>query len=406
MKTEILNLTFASSLTDLCEANSSFDSGVLRIAYPGTNRNGSNISKATFEKCMKTMYNCPVVCNYDRESDSLGGHDVELVCDSDGNMRLVNMTQPVGVIPENANVYWDTVEEDDGTVREYLCAEVLLWKRQEAYQKIKRDGICAQSMEINVKSGKRIDGIYYIYDFEFTAFALISVTPCFESASLTFAKENFKQMFSEMMHELKENYTSVNSSPTEDDNKKYSTEGGNIALEKNELIAKYNVDVKTLDFSIDDFTVEELEEKFKALNNSANKDNQDNDNFALTSNVVEEICNSLSAEKVQREWGECSRYSFVDCDLEAMEVYCWDRNDWLLYGFGYKLNGDSVVIDFESKKRKKYTIVDFDEGEQPSPCLLYTSIVVGENLSCVDSEYLILMMNISYAKEPCTKALQ
>ena len=89
-----------------------------------------------------------------------------------------------------------------------------------------------------------------------------------------------------------------------------------------------------------------------------------------------------------------------------MEVYCWDRNDWLLYGFGYKLNGDSVVIDFESKKRKKYTIVDFDEGEQPSPCLLYTSIVVGENLSCVDSEYLILMMNISYAKEPCTKALQ
>ena len=121
---------------------------------------------------------------------------------------------------------------------------------------------------------------------------------------------------------------------------------------KNELIAKYNVDVKTLDFSIDDFTVEELEEKFKALNNSANKDNQDNDNFALTSNVVEEICNSLSAEKVQREWGECSRYSFVDCDLEAMEVYCWDRNDWLLYGFGYKLNGDSVVIDFESKNAR------------------------------------------------------
>ena len=33
MKTEILNLTYASSLTDLCEINSSFDSGILRIAY-------------------------------------------------------------------------------------------------------------------------------------------------------------------------------------------------------------------------------------------------------------------------------------------------------------------------------------------------------------------------------------
>ncbi len=40
MKTEILNLTYASSLTDLCEINSSFDSGILRIAYTGDNRNG------------------------------------------------------------------------------------------------------------------------------------------------------------------------------------------------------------------------------------------------------------------------------------------------------------------------------------------------------------------------------
>ena len=31
------------------------------------------------------------------------------------------------------------------------------------------------------------------------------------------------------------------------------------------------------------------------------------------------------------------------------------------------MNGDSVVIDFESKTRKKYVIADFDEGEQVSP---------------------------------------
>lgn len=50
-----------------------------------------------------------------------------------------------------------------------------------------------------------------------------------------------------------------------------------------------------------------------------------------------------------------------------MEVYCWDRTDWLLYGFSYKMNGDSIEIDFENKKRKKYVIADFDEGEQVSP---------------------------------------
>ena len=144
MKTEILNLTYASSLTDLCEINSSFDSGILRIAYTGDNRNGSSISKDVFERCIKTIYNCPVVCNYDRETDTLGGHDMELVRKDDGSTTIVNLTQPVGVVPQTSKVYWESVEEDDGTVNEYLCAEVLIWKRQEAYRKIKEDGITAQ----------------------------------------------------------------------------------------------------------------------------------------------------------------------------------------------------------------------------------------------------------------------
>jgi hypothetical protein len=91
------------------------------------------------------------------------------------------------------------------------------------------------------------------------------------------------------------------------------------------------------------------------------------DKFALTSNIVEEICNNLDAITIEREWGECRRYWYVDCDFELKEVYCWDTSDWLLYGFSYDLNGDNVVIDFESKKRMKYAIVDFDEGEQASP---------------------------------------
>lgn len=369
MENKVLNLTYASSLTDLCEINSSFDSGILRIAYAGENRNGSVISKQAFEKCIQTIYNCPVVCNYDRESDTIGGHDMELVNSDDGGLRLVNLTQPVGVIPQSAKVYWETVQEDDGSEHEYLCAEALIWKRQEAYKKIKSDGICAQSMEITVKDGKMIDGLYHVNDFEFTAFALIGVEPCFESASLAFAKQDFKKQLSEMMHELKESFTKVNTS-NEDDNiqpQKYSMEGGKTVLEKNELITKYGIDVDSLDFSIDDFTVEELEEKFKAMKDADPEKAPEQDKFALTTNVVEEIRASLSTQKVQREWGECSKYCYVDCDFEAMEVYCWDTDDWLLYGFPYKTNGDHIDIDFACKKRKKYVIADFDEGEQDSP---------------------------------------
>ena len=228
-------------------------------------------------------------------------------------------------------------------------------------------------MEITVKDGETINGIYCIKDFEFTAFALIGVDPCYESASLAFSKQDFKQEFSKMMLELKDSFKDVTVSDETGNihSHKYSMEGGSKGLDKQNLIEKYGIDVNTLDFSIDDFTVEALEEKFKAITEADKKSDPevdiDKNKFALTSNVVDEIMRALDAEKIQCEWGECSRYFFVDCDFDAMEVYCWDRTDWLLYGFSYKTNGDSIEIDFENKKRKKYVIVDFDEGEQVSP---------------------------------------
>lgn len=377
---KVLNMTFASSLTELCEINSSFDTGILRICYTGQNRNGSNISKESIEKSLKTIYNCPIVCNYDRETDTLGGHDMEIVRDSNGGLHIVNITQPIGVIPESSRVWFDEFTEEDGTVHEYLYAEALLWKRQEAYRKIKEDGITAHSMEITVKEGRSVDGVYHIGEFEFTAFALIGVEPCFEGSALEmFSKQDFKQQLSEMMQELKESFNTV-TTPNGVDNihpQNNSMEGGERVLnEKMDLVAKYGIDIEALDFSIDDFTIEELTEKFEAMTASGSTGTYDTgavtpetpeNKFALTSNIIDELYRVLSEVKIEREWGECTRYWYVDCDLETSEVYCWDTGDWLLYGFAYTVDGDSITIDFETKKRKKYVIADFDEGEQPSP---------------------------------------
>lgn len=374
---KVLNMTYASSLTNLCEVNSSFDSGILRICYTGANRNNSFISRRSIERNIKTIYNCPIVCNYDRETDTLGGHDVEVVRDNGGQLHIVNVTQPVGVIPESARVWFEDYTEEDGTVHEYLYAEVLLWKRQEAYRKIKEDGITAHSMELTVTNGSYIDRVYHINDFEFTAFTLIGVEPCFESSALeTFSKHDFKEQLSEMMDDLKEVFSKVNTSNEDDDTHPQKfTEGGNKVLEeKKELMAKYGIDIDTLDFSIEDFTVEELTEKFEAIksaqDNSASvkQDSDGTENkFGLISNLIDELRRVLSAETVTCECCEISRYWYVDCDIEANEVYCWDTNDWLLYGFTYVVDGDSVAIDYESKTRKKWAVVDFDEGEQDSP---------------------------------------
>ena len=377
---KVVHMAYSSSLSSLCEINSSFDTGVLRIAYTGANRNGSFISKETFERCIETLYNCPIVCHYDRETDSIGGHDMELVSGEDGSMRLVNMTIPIGVIPESSKYFWSVVEEEDGTEHEYLCADVLIWKRQEAYRKIKEDGITAHSMELTVKDGVMEGGLFVIKDFEFTAFCLLGDEhePCFESSALgLFSYDEMKKQMADMMSDLKNEFSLV--VPPVGDNDKHPQnhpmEGGEKVLnEKLALVAEYGLEVENLEFSIEDLTLEELREKFEAMKPAepavdpvVDEPAEPKADFALAGQIRDEIYNALSAEKIECCWGEMTRYHYVDHDHEALQVYCYDAEDWKLYGFAYSMNGDNVVIDFESKKRMKFAIVDFDEGEQSAP---------------------------------------
>lgn len=376
MNKKIAHMTYSSSLSSLCEINSSFDTGVLRIAYTGKNRNGSSISKEVFESCIETMYNCPIVCNYDRETDSIGGHDMELVSNKDGDLKIVNCTMPVGVIPESSKYFWEIVEEDDGTQHEYLCAEVLIWKRQEAYQKIKADGVTKHSMELSIKDGEMKDGIFEIHDFEFTAFCLLGDDhePCFESSAMgLFTLDSLKVQMEEMMSELKETYSVISPHSEVEDKYDIPTEGGEKVLnEKIALVTEYGYEVESLDFSIEEMTIEELREKFEAMKAEVSADPATDpaieEKFELNSQICDEIRYAVETEMIERPWGKMPRYCVFDHDAESMMVYCFDAEDhWKLYGFTFSMNGDNVVVDFDSKKRMKLAIVEFNNGEQDIP---------------------------------------
>lgn len=363
MNNNVLNITYASSLTKFSEVNSSFDSGVLRVAYHGKNRNKTFISKEAFEKAIPSIYNCPVVCNYDRETNSIGAHDVDIVSSEKG-MKIVNITQPVGLIPESASYWWETVTEENGEQHEYLYITVLIWKRQEAYAKIKENGITDESMEITVKSGSMKDDYYCIDNFEFTAFCLLeSAEPCFESASLSLYSVNtFRDEYTKMMNDFKECFSQVNTSTEGDINTDNNVEdfskGGESALDKTKLLEEYGVTVDSLDFSIEELSVEELREKLDEMKNK--------NDFSLTaSQLTDEIWTSLESVKYTDPYrGECRKYFYCDHNPDRNEVYCYDgEDDWKLYGFKYSMNGDHVVIDFDSKTRKKLDYIDFDEGD-------------------------------------------
>lgn len=271
-----MNITYESSLTNIVSVNPSFDLGVLKVAYTGLNRNNSFISEETFEKCIKTIYNCPVVCNYNRETDSIGSHDIEIVKDGNNSYKIINITQPVGVIPESAKYWWEDIV-DNGVSHRYLCVEVLLWKRQEAYEHIKENKIVDHSMEIDVENGAFVkEGYYDITEFIFTAFCLLeSAEPCFESSALhMFSVDEFKNQFSQMMVEFKE-YAIQNQSSFEVDINKQSKEGGNILNDeiKSTILQEFNLALEDINFEItEEMSEEDFRLKLEEFTNNQNKE--------------------------------------------------------------------------------------------------------------------------------------
>jgi len=392
---EAMKLTYSSSLTDIRELNSSFDVGTLQICYPGSNRNKTYISKHALEKAIPSMFNCPVVCNYHRSDGALGSHDMEVITDYDDSLRVVNITQPVGVIPESARVFFKEVTEEDGVTHEYLCADVYLWKRQEAYKVIKEKGITGQSMEINVLENDYADGVCIIDKLEFTAFCLLddSVEPCFESASLQMYALNgdeFREQYKEMLSEFKEAFTLATTPESGVDHitTEISEEGGSCQM-VDETKEVFN-DTEEVKDEVEEVVVEETPETFA----EEEAPEVEEENFALNSNFREAMNAAFAGQTIPTEWGEMERYCVCDYDVEAKLIYAWDMTDWLLYGFAYDMDGDNVVVDFESRKRMKYIIAEFDEGEtQDSPfAFAYEQMsesmkVAKENVSDLESKY-------------------
>ena len=411
MSIDNCSIVFSSALTDMTPVNASFDRGVLAIAYHGKSRNKTFISKEDFEKAIPTIYNCPIVCNYNRAKDSIGSHDMEVVNDDRG-LRLVNLTTPVGVIPESAKVWWEEREDANGETHEYMMTDALIWKRQEAYQHLLENGVTDESMEIKIASAKREDdGLLHIYSFEFTAFCLLeSASPCFEGAGLElFSANDFKELYSAMLDDMKREFAQVMTASADDIETQILLKGGNERVDMNELMAKYGLSAEDINFETDGLELEELERRFALLKVQKGAQFEAHEqegepegepapveqpveeavfeqeqveqpaeqepeaepsvegNFSLTINQLSDcLRNALGAQKWKNpHWDNemATRYWMHDFDAEKCEVYAYDEMMRYVVGMSYTMDGDNPVIDFEGAKRKKVVYEDFEEGK-------------------------------------------
>ena len=381
------SIVYAASISALEEINQSFSRGKMKIAYHGRNNNGSHISKEAFEASLSSVYNRPIVAHYISETDSIGGHDVAFVKNEDG-LYMYNVTEPVGVVPESASTWWEWVEEVDGTMHEYLCCDILVWKRQQAYAHLEDNRITDESMEIEVVSRHYDEnGEMHIDLFEFTAFCLLERDrPCFPSAGIElFSLDQCREQFSLMMEDFHKEFSQVITASADDIDNQFFSKGGDREMNIEEMMVQYGLSAEDVTFETDGLDQAELEMRFAQLrdakqNNVSEAEQEpetpaieaelpvvepEQQQFSLTvEQFMSELFSVLHVEQVDDPWfgGTMPRYWYADCDMQSGMVYAYDSADDKLYGYPFAMNGDNVVVDFAAGKRMKLQYVEFDEG--------------------------------------------
>ena len=209
-KNKVLN--FDVEISDLEPINSEFSKALVKIMYADGNRNGSYFDKnMIINKMIPTLFNIPVVGHYLKDKDDFGSHDSKLEINSDGTIEYIDETVPYGVVNESSEISWKLITETNGAIHDYLCCSCILWTgRYPQVQRVIDEGN-HQSMEVNVFDGydDKNDGLFHVTDAEFSALTILgeNIEPCFESSTIekySLNKEQFKQEFSLMLSDIKE----------------------------------------------------------------------------------------------------------------------------------------------------------------------------------------------------------
>lgn len=391
MKSKKIDKTirFNSEIQTLEKINPLFSRAKIRALYTGFNRNGSYFSKEAVEASLPSIYNIPIVGEYIEHADNFGDHGVSIEI-KDNQIKLVSSTKPYGVVPESAEIYWENVTEENGTVNEYLVIDgAYLWTGRYEELDTLLEQPFGQSMEIEVVNGNFavIDSIetFKVEEFLFSAFCILGiekngeghVEPAFESADITaysLDKEDFMKQFNQMIAELKfileqggNEMTKEKETETKEKVEEVFEQQEAEVIEGAETEEAEATEPKEAD------TTEALEEGVEEQEEAEETEQEEGteatepadlaQEFALTANQLrDQLRAQIGQHKYTDSWGdEWRKYWYVDhTDTEV--IYENVQEGYQLYGAKYTLNGDNVTVDFDSAFKVKVEFVPF-EGE-------------------------------------------
>lgn len=380
------------------------------VMHTGSNQNKTSFTKDVISKAIPSICNTPilgyVVDELDEEDKDFKGHEHELRI-TDKDVKYVYAGQAYGVIPESCNPRWIVKDDGNGTEREYLRVDGLIWtKFNDPVDIFTRDGTKNHSVELTDMACGPADknGDVPVGSFLFDGCCILSTTdpkiqPAMTGSCVTanFSVEDITSQIRERLYEyqaLQQNYTAQNENPSDEEkgditpmneNEKNSVVTENTTTKNPEIEtppaenAVQEPETQTTENSVP----AEGKGEAPATNNTvANADEgttTPTENTAPTTEgepagaqeftltimqLTDEVSSILAEQKTPSKWDpEYMVPRYWMNDIQDNEVIVMDYSTYRLMGIPYSMNGDNVVLDFENAKRKKVSYADWDEGE-------------------------------------------
>lgn len=380
------------------------------VMHTGVNRNKTSFTKDVITKAIPSICNTPilgyVVDELDDEDKDFKGHEHELRI-TNKDVKYVYAGRAYGVIPESCNPRWIIKDDGNGTEREYLRVDGLIWtKFDDPVDIFTRDGTKNHSVELTDMACGPADknGDVPVGSFLFDGCCILSTTdpkiqPAMTGSCVTanFSVEDITSQIRERLYEyqaLQQNHTAQNENPSDEEkgdttpmneNEKNSVVTENTTTKNPEIETPpaENAVQKPETQTTENSVPAEGENKTPAAENTvANKDEGEaaptentaptaegepaaSSEFTLTANQLrDEVYNALLEIQVPSRWDhECMIPKYWLTDIQDNEVIVTDSGTYQLMGIPYSMNGDNVVLEYENIKRKKVVYEDWDNGD-------------------------------------------
>ena len=392
----------------------------LWIMREGINSNGSSFDLSGMDRASESLKNIPILAYIKKGEDGepdFDEHNMEyrFETDDEGNLCLKEhyLEVPIGVIPESNNYRLEKVNGHN-----WVVVDGYIWKSysNEGFEILKRDEEKSVSMEITVNRGEFSKNVYNILDYTYLGVTVLGsdVAPGISGARIKMdfstndnteffnaVKELNKMLKEELQSEVKQvdkttlEFEETKKKKKDDEDEKCGKTVEEVevieepqteeTVEEVEEIVDTEKEVEVIEESqiieeteevveevVEETTEEEVvEEETETMEEEVEEETETTETEEFSSNIgnvvgyiQEAIAKVTYQEEFLGEYYTSPKFYFEDLLLDTNTAILFDAESCKYVGVGYTLDGDNVLVDFDSAKEYIPTWKEREVGNQ------------------------------------------